>query len=267
MKISELVALEEDKQPSCLWGVELDAPVLALPKKLNFIAVTADFSDELKTDFAAQFKAKVVNLSLARSAQVIIEIPADHNLNIKQTFQFCCGTGTGLSLMFDPSLHHKYVSDCKEVAKLMLTTPNFSQIIQPVHSYLEYLAADALVARKGIPEELEQFEDKPPHGEPTEDYILEVFVKLMPQELVDGFKKGVHDTVAEVFGTHENFKKSIITSAIAHAEEFKTMFEEELEEQEAEKNQAEEPTKDIEYALHLTKQGIKDISNKLSPKK
>lgn len=267
MKISELVALEEDMQPSCAWGVELDTPVLALPKKLHFIAVTAEFSDESKTDFSAQFKAKVVNLSLARSAQVIIEIPPNHDLNLKQIFQFCCGTGTGLSLLFDTLLHNKYVSDCKEIAKLMLTTPNFSQIIQPIHSYLEYLAADTLITKKNVSGNRDQFEEQPPHGVPTEDYILEVFVKKMPQTLVDDFKLGVYEAVEEVFGSHEDFKKSIVTSAIAHAEEFKVMFEEELEEQEAEMQQTEEPTKDIEYALHLTKQGIKDIADKLSPKK
>ncbi len=232
MKITELLEKSEDQIPHNVWGVEIDSTVLGLPKQLQFMGVIAEFEDEGKTKLSKEFIAKIANLILARTCEIVVEIPADHSLDIKQTVLMANTMQFGLSMLFDETQKEKFITESAEITKVMLSIPNFSQVIHPVSSYLEYLATESLRNEEQRKASLES--DEPPkHGVPDDDYIMQVFVLPMSKELVDGFKKATYDAVETHFGSIANFDKAIITSAIAHAEQFRELLEDEKEEADA----------------------------------
>ena len=234
MNITDLIEKPEAEIPRKVWGIKLNDTVLGLPKKLKFMAVVAEFEDETKSKLNQEFIGKLVNLLLTRSCDVAVEIPADHNLNIKTTVLMANTMQFSLSMLFDESLQEKYIEDARDITEVMLTTKSFSQTVFPISSYLGYLSSNALRTdqqKKEDKEKEDSTDQVPEHGAPDDDYILQVFVKKMPKPLVDGFKLATFEAVESVFGSINNFNKAIVTSAVIQAEEFRAKLEDIREEQ------------------------------------
>ncbi len=202
MKISELVTLDEEQLDELMFDIELDTPVLSLPKKLKRLFCRAQISKDNPSDLDRRFLGLLSSLILARRVEIVVEIPHENELDIIKLCQISNTMGFNLSFLHDKKgSHEQYISSICTATKYALTTRTFTRVYYPISSYLTYKASMALEIKTD--------------GVPNDDYLNVAFFKNMPQSLVDGFKLGIDQVILDVYGDVEAFNTEIYTCALA----------------------------------------------------
>lgn len=193
MKLSELLAA--DPVPERAFGVVVDTDVFDPPPGLREISFRAPLAGKGEIDNDV---LDVLISYLISNVDVTVEIAAEDPIE-EPPYLMSVAASIGFTLSFLPPLDgsdeafERYVDRLVAFVPLYAAQPNFSKLIVPVTSYLEYLFVEAI-----DPAAAAVFA-------PTDPYVVDNFASVMPIERSDRLKARLRQAFVEFYGGEEAF--------------------------------------------------------------
>lgn len=205
LKLKELYELAERGEPlkeanGVVFGEysdEFDSP----PEGLEAIGLVVEL-DDTQTGILPELIDLVISFNL-ENIPVLLEIPAQLLRKMSVDDFIILGDNLNLSLSILPPGHHlvsedvtleEYSEYLKQATQCLLNYPDFSVDVQPVSNYITYLMLEVILKEKLQ----DVFKVK-------NEYLLENFVSVLPEESSDYFKAIIKDIVYDHYGGKEGF--------------------------------------------------------------
>lgn len=195
MKLSALVALPEDQISEEYIGVEVDDLSVTPPTGLKRIGLIYKVDD--RTELDEDLLDVIISYRLA-DIDALLEIPHDAPVpDARYLVQVAANAGFSLSLLpppadADEATKDAYVQRLVTFTDVYMSQQNFSAFLHPLSSFLEYMFAEQIADIQAMT--------------PSDPYIRQRFVDVMPTALVDHFKNAVKERVFALYDGEEGFR-------------------------------------------------------------
>lgn len=190
--LSDLLA--SSTKPPVVYGLEIDVDDITPPDGVNEVGIRSAIAD----GFLSESVLDVAISYILAGVSVTIEVEAETPINnAKELISTAASIGASLSLLppvdVTDASFETYLERVDEFTVAYTKQANFSKLLIPVTSYLQYLFIEVI-----DPEIAKEFR-------PTDSYLLNQFVDRLSPERIDIMKARIKSVFHEAYGGPEGF--------------------------------------------------------------
>lgn len=182
---------------------DFDPDFISPPEGLKSIGLIAKMSDD---ESFISLDVDLIDICISynlENVDILLEVPS-HLLKkwpIKELLEMADNLSIALSILppghpevSSDVTHEEYKGYMAEITDMFLNVPNFSSMVQPVSNYFTYLMLEVILKEKI--NEVFKIQN---------DYVIENFSSIIPEDISDDFKKIIKDKVYDFYGGKEGF--------------------------------------------------------------
>lgn len=193
-KLSDILSLESTEKE--YFGVIVDVDNVVPPENIKKIGFVCSLKDgeipENLLDIAISYKLVGID--------VVLEIPYDNDIVDYRHFMMTIAS-LGVSVIFlppsvdDETIFLNWVNNICNVIPVFLKQQNFTKVILPITSFIEYLYIEII-----NPELASKFS-------PIDPDIINLYQNVMTPDRISFLKDKMREVIYEEYGDKENFEK------------------------------------------------------------
>lgn len=202
--VSKAEAMENPE--TAYFSVTVDKPCFDPPKGCREIGLLLKMN---KDDIDEDLLDVMIMFGIA-GIGVMLEVPAESDCPPAE-YLMAVSTNVGFAISLLPPEEDTdeawggYIDRVTSFTRLFVTSKNFSNMVYPVSSYIEYLYLNALEAADGF--------------KPKDPYIIAKFASKVSKDREDEMKAKIGEAVFGEFGSKEAFEEYAIAVAFAVRDE------------------------------------------------